>query len=277
MAFRTTLFSLCTTACILTLANGVAPAHAVNLVLNGDFESNGGQGFIDWTGTPHPQVRVTTLPHWVNNHDIPNGSWGFNVVSSLGWLQSQNYYYPNFWGATPGYQNGNGFTTSPNGGWFIAADGFDYRSPLEQVITGLNVGSTYTLYFEYAHAQEAAVDGNSFQHWQVTFGNEILTTPEVLLPQHQFRGWYTASKQFTATSTSQVLSFLAYGTNGVPPYLLLDGVSLTADPTPPGPSPVPGPVPFLGIAGSLLWSRKLRRRIQSSAGPVGVDSAPMAG
>ncbi|MBM5818109.1 MAG: hypothetical protein FJ083_16530 [Cyanobacteria bacterium K_Offshore_surface_m2_239] len=68
-----------------------------------------------------------------------------------------------------------------------------------------------------AHAQEAGVDGNSYQHWQASFGGESFVTPTVYLQQHQFRGWYSATNTFTATSTSQVLSFLAFGTNGVPP------------------------------------------------------------
>ncbi len=63
-----------------------------------------------------------------------------------------------------------------------------------------------------------------------------------------------------------MLSFLAIGTNGVPPYLLLDGISLTAnDPTPPSPTAVPGPLPLLGVAGAFAWSGKLRRRVKSEA------------
>ncbi len=261
-ALRTAL----TTASLVGLTTITAPAQAApNLVQNGGFEVNGGPGFIDWTGTPHPQVKVTTLNNWINNHDIPAGSWGFNVVTSLPWLQSQNYYVPGLWGATPGYQNGNGFTTSPNGGWFIESDGFDHRSPLEQNITGLEIGSTYTLSFEYAHAQESSVDGNTLQHWQVTFGPESFATPEVFLPSHGFRGWYTATTQFTATSTSEVLSFLAYGTPSVPPYLLLDGVSLTKN-------AVPGPVPIIGLAAAYGWSSKLRRRIQASGRQRGLNA-----
>ena len=252
------LRSALTTASLVALATIAAPAQAApNLVQNGDFEVNGGPGFIDFTGASHPQVKVTTLSNWINNHDIPAGSWGFNGVTSLPWLQSQNYYYPGLWGATLGFQNGNGFTTSPNGGWFIVSDGFDPRSPLEQTITGLEIGSDYTLSFEYAHAQEANVNGDTHQHWEVAFGSESFVTPEVFLPSNAFRGWDTATTQFTATSTSEVLSFLAYGTNGLPPYLLLDGVSLTKN-------AVPGPVPIIGLAAAYGWSRKLRRRIQTS-------------
>jgi hypothetical protein len=259
------LVSVFTTGSLMALASLGASAQAAdNLVKNGGFEVNGGQGFVQWTGTPNPQVNVTTLADWINNHNIPAGSWGFNVITSVPYLQSTNYYYPGFWGVTPGYQNGNGFTASPNGGWFIASDGFDYRSPLEQTISDLEVGSTYTLSFNYAHAQEANVNGDTHQHWEVSFGSEGFSTPDVLLPSHGFRGWYTATNEFTATSTSQILSFLAFGTNGLPPYLLLDGVSLTKNSVPV--PPAPGPLPMIGLAAAYGWSSKLRRRIQASVG-----------
>ena len=242
----------------MALAIITAPAQAApNLVQNGGFEVNGGPGFVNVPGTPSdPRILYTTLSGWINNSDRP-GSWPFNILTNLPYLQSQNYYYPGLWGATLGFQNGNGFTTSPNGGWFIASDGFDHRSPLEQTITGLEIGSDYTLSFEYAHAQEANINGDTHQHWEVAFGSESFVTPEVFLPSRAFRGWYTATTQFTATSTSEVLSFLAYGTNGLPPYLLLDGVSLTKN-------AVPGPVPIIGLAAAYGWSSKLRRRIQTS-------------
>jgi len=49
-----------------------------------------------------------------------------------------------------------------------------------------------------------------------------------------FSGWMTANFTFTADSTSEVLSFLAVGTpaGNLPPFALLDGVSLTAVPEP---------------------------------------------
>jgi len=251
---------------------GASAQAADNLVKNGGFEVNGGPGFIDWPQPPHPQVKETTLSDWINDHDLPNGSWGFNVVTNLAWLQQQNYYVPGLWGATPGYQNGNGITGSPSGGWFLQADGFDHRTPMKQTITGLEIGSTYTLSFEYAHAQENGVDGNTTQRWEVTFGGDSYFTPDVFLPSHGFKGWYTATTEFTATATSEVLSFLAYGTPSVPPYLLLDGVSLTKNSVPEPPVPpvpgdaAPGPLPMIGLAAAYGWSSKLRRRIQASVG-----------
>jgi hypothetical protein len=243
---------------------------APNLVQNGGFEINGGPGFIDGAQTD-PRAKNTTAANWTNDFDIPAGSWGFNLITSVPYLQSQDFYYPGLWGATPGFQNGNGFTTSPNGGWFVAADGFDPRSPLKQVISGLEVGAEYTLSFEYAHAQEANIIGDTQQYWEYSLGSVTDVTPTVNLPSTAFRGWYTATHTFTAASATETLSFLAHGTNGLPPYLLLDGVSLTRT------HEVPGPVPVLGAAGVLAWSRKLRRRIQSTgARQVGSSAATRA-
>jgi PEP-CTERM motif len=50
---------------------------------------------------------------------------------------------------------------------------------------------------------------------------------------HGFTGWTYQTLDFTADNTSDVLSFLAVGTpNGVPPFSLLDGVSVNAIPEP---------------------------------------------
>jgi hypothetical protein len=266
---RSALVTVFTSGTILAFSSfGGAVAHAAtNLVQNGGFETNGGQGQLDGTYYPqYPNQLVTTAAHWHPNLVSTTQIGNYNFITSHSFLASTNYYYPGIWGATPGYANGNGFHSSPNGGWFLASDGFDYRSPVEQTITGLDVGSTYTLSFEYARSQEANVSGNSYQKWVVNFGGESFETPNRLLVSHGFDGWYTATNTFTASSATQVLSFLAVGTNGVPPYLLLDGVSLTAnDPTPPSPAATPGPLPLLGMASAFAWSGKLRRRIQAGA------------
>ena len=55
---------------------------------------------------------------------------------------------------------------------------------------------------------------------------------------------------------------MAHGTNGLPPFLLFDGVRLTAQNEPPTPpAPTPGPLPLLGLGASFAWSGRLRKRI----------------
>jgi hypothetical protein len=72
-----------------------------------------------------------------------------------------------------------------------------------------------------------------------------------------FTGWQTDSFTFTATSTSEVLSFLAVGTPaGVPPFTLLDGISVTQTPEPQ--SLVLFATGLIGVSGLV------RRRFQKS-------------
>jgi hypothetical protein len=78
---------------------------------------------------------------------------------------------------------------------------------------------------------------------------------------HDFTGWYSETFDYTATSTTEVLSFMADGTpNGEPPFALLDGVSLNNV----TPAPEPGTLPllFTGLMGGLgiLRSRKWLKR-----------------
>jgi hypothetical protein len=69
--------------------------------------------------------------------------------------------------------------------------------------------------------------------WQVSLGAQTQTTPVANYAAHGFTGWMTQSFTYMATSSSEVLSFLAQGgPNGLPPVGLLDGVSLTAVPEP---------------------------------------------
>ena len=60
----------------------------------------------------------------------------------------------------------------------------------------------------------------------VDFGGDSFTTATVSNPSEGATGWFTVNHSFTATSTSEVLSFLSIGTPGALPPALLDGVSL---------------------------------------------------
>jgi hypothetical protein len=62
---------------------------------------------------------------------------------------------------------------------------------------------------------------------------------------------------YTATNTSETLSFLAYGNVQYPPFLLLDGVTMA-----PTPEPATLPLLFTGLMGGMgvLRSRKWLKR-----------------
>lgn len=117
---------------------------------------------------------------------------------------------------------------SPTGGKFLALDGDSgYNGAVTQWINGLTVGATYTLTFDWAAAQYADRSGDTTEKLQIDFGGDSFTTETLNNASHGFNGWKSVSHTFTATSTSQLLSFLSIGTpDGLPPVALLDSVSL---------------------------------------------------
>ena len=61
----------------------------------------------------------------------------------------------------------------------------------------------------------------------------------VTVASHSSTAWVTQTLYFTATATTQILSFLAVGTpTGEPPFALLGGVSLDAVPEPSSWTPI---------------------------------------
>ena len=233
---------------------------APNLVLNGGFENNGGVGQIG---------SVSTLSSWTRTiiNDPETGGFAFVVNSSAdstGFPFNDGQNIDNFgiWG--PGNFSGpsnNGFTGSPNGGYFLGIGTAFGKSKISQNISGLTAGQDYTLTFEYAGSQLSGFDGSTNQAWQFSFGSESGSTGTMNVSSRGFDGWNTYTAQFTASSSTQQLEFTPNSTSEDGPFLLLDGVSLT-DNSAPGPAPVPGPLPLMGAGAAFAWSRRLRRRIK---------------
>ena len=125
-------------------------------------------------------------------------------------------------GASNGFPN-----SSPSGGNFVGADGDFTVGAITQTITGLIPNTQYAISFLWGAAQQKGYTPATTEQWKVTLGSELHSTPIINNPSQGFTGWLSQTLIYTATSTSEVLSFLAAGTpSGAPPISLLDGVSI---------------------------------------------------
>jgi hypothetical protein len=228
-------------------------ADATNLVTNGSFETlSGGIGQIGYNGT--------NLTGWTNGS--VGGTLGYNFVYSAGSADTTGANGDSgnvkLWGPNDG--SANGFTgASPDGGNFIAADGAYQVAPISQTVSGLTSGNQYTVSFWWAGAQQSGFSGTTTEQWLVSLGAQQLATSVVTDANHGFTGWMYTSLTFTATGSSEVLSFLAAGTpSGEPPFSLLDGVTMVQA------VPEPGSVTLLA-AGLIGLAYLVRRRQLSRA------------
>jgi PEP-CTERM motif-containing protein len=218
------------TAATLVALSAPAFAAGPNLVLNGGFETNTGNGEVD--------VNTT-----VSNWSVPGATaqkytflWnaGAGVSGTTADTTGANgsLGVVRLWG--PGTGVANGLTLSPDGGAFIGADGAFQDEPIQQTITGLVAGARYAVTFNWAAAQQAGFDGLTSSGWDVSLGAQTLSTGNLPIGNHGFSGWQTTTFDFIATGASETLSFLSTGTGGAaePPFSLLDGVSLNSVPEP---------------------------------------------
>lgn len=214
-----------------------------------------------------------------------SGNQGSTTTNGVGITQNGRFgsfsmYDPgNVAGSTP--SGGAIPNTSPGGGNFIAADGaVGYQVAIYQTVTGLTSGTTYALSFWYAAAQQSGFTGDTTEGWQVSLkgtaqttqttanGTTIQDTPaqpinpntgQPGLANGGFQSWAQDTMYFTATSSSQVLTFLALGTpSGQPPLDLLSGVTLNVS------TPEPASIALSGVGMAslmaVLWFRRNRAR-----------------
>ncbi len=257
-----------------------------NLVTNGTFTSTTGgtatsatvNGTV-YTGTTG-QVLMTGSTY--GNFAFNSTPGALPAVQLGGWYtyaNAANSYSPFVFLAGPGtiFTTGfsdnwdNGYRTlwqgsaaasaslSPVGGNFLVMDPGYNVGTINQNISGLVSGASYTLSFWWAAAQwsqaTGATQGNDLQ---ATIGTTTFTTTPYNLPSGGFSGWMQATDTFVYSGSNNVLSFLAQSqTPGVPPSLLLAGVSLVQVTKVPEPSDLA--VLGLGALG-LIYARRRHRR-----------------
>ena len=148
-------------------------------------------------------------------------------------------------------------TSSPNGGNYVAldADTAYTGSGISQQLGGLVAGQKYAVSFYWAATQQQGFDGATTEAVKVGFGTNSQTTTTYNLPSHAFSGWMSQTFTFTAQTATDTLSFLAVGgPNGLPPFSLLDGVTVTQ-------LPEPAALPLVGLGlAAIPVVRKLRKR-----------------
>ena len=217
---------------VVAVSAAVGSAHAAPTITNGSFSSSsytsstefgpafGGQGVTGWTSSLSPGPSGGFNTYWF----LSDVAAGHSAANRFG---------------DPGNILPSIVTASPDGGNFVALDGdTNYNGYLYQTVTGLTAGAQYDVSFDWAGAQLLNRTGATTDSLAVSFGNGVgtgqtITTTPVSVATHGFSGWMQVNDIFTATGTSDILTFLSIGTpSGLPPVALLDGVSIAAVPEP---------------------------------------------
>lgn len=185
---------------------------------------------------------------------IVNGSFESNTANgacATGWTCTNS---GNFGEEAVGFRNGqlsgSNLTANSDGGNVLATWNIDSSNAIMQTLTGLSVGSTYTLSFNEASSDRATVAANTGTvGWKVSVNDVVLGTSSVATPgANSSTPWSAETFTFVASATSEVLKFLSESSVPVAPepLLLLDGVKV---------QPVAAAVPRaldLGLVGRWL-------------------------
>lgn len=198
-----------------------APAQAQELVTNGGFEltSHGANKGVG--------AGSTLLTGWT----ATDGAYDF-VFSDINASIPASPTALSLWNQTNG--GGGQATNSPTGGNFYAFDpAVATPGPITQTLKNLQAG-TYQVSFDWAVAQQYGYSSGTWGSWTVQLGSAAAqATATVNNPSRSFTGWMHETMSFTVGAGDAVLSFLGKGgPQGVPPFALLDSVSVVAVPEP---------------------------------------------
>lgn len=227
-------------------------ASAGNLVANGDFSSPGAAtAILMSTGS-------TFVTDWTNQ-DV------YSAYIPAGQTPDQNWCCSLLGSAGPGYGVANGMVGPPGGAASVVIDGTDGFGPtggygyIEQTISGLVAGETYTLSFEQAGSQEYSVTGDQTEYFLASLGDQSWSSTTMTVPSQGFAPWNAFSTSFTWDGVGDVLEIAAVG-SGEPAFAMLADVSLTSS----VPEPSTWAMIVAGFAGLGLLARA-RRNVVAAA------------
>ena len=245
-------------------------AHAtVNLVENGGFDATnfvGSSQFGQLTGTkagPYGHKGLYKVTDWSTSaYAFLFKSGTADTTGAVDYIKNNHL---KLWG--PGDGSANGMpASSPDGGNFIGIDpvfpvGAD--ESISQTITGLAKGAKYELTFYWAGAEQYLSSGATTEGWTVSLGGgPTQSTITDHTPSHGFSPWTKVTMDFQASSATEALKFLATGGPSAtqPPFVLLDGVSLTSVP-----EPATWAMLLVGFLGVGFAARRRRTAVAAAA------------
>jgi hypothetical protein len=130
---------------------------------------------------------------------------------------------------------------------FLGLDSDYHTGWISATISGLTIGATEVLTFDFAGTEQTGYTGASTDFLGVTFGGVSKSTSSVSVASQGFSGWSTASFTFTASAAQETLTFLAGGTQqftgNEPAFALVDNIAITQ--TTPSPTPEPSSLMLL--------------------------------
>ncbi len=183
-----------TSLLIVGLSLGVPGAVlADNLIVNGTFTdttpsaSSSNNAFImDSTGDSRGTIAVT----------------GWDRVGPNVYVNANASQNTAVWG--PGNGVANGLSNSPAGGNLMQIDASaQYRSGIEQTVSGLTPGDTYQLQFYDGAAQQQSLTGPTTSYMDVNFGGDDQQGTTFNVASQGWSGWNLETMTFVANSTSE--------------------------------------------------------------------------